>query len=266
MLNIAKIRSTTPGCEHHIHFNNAGASLPDQSVINAVTSYMNEEAILGGYELMEKHAVALESVYHSIAKMIGAQRNEIALFQSATAAWAAAFNAIDFSEGDEVLCSEVEYGSNYLNFLAKQQREGIVIRIVPSDEDGCLDIEKLEGMMNPKVKLIAITHVPTNGGLINPAAEIGAIAKKYNSLYLLDACQSIGQIPLDVENIDQLFLIYIPPIGFQIVNLSWKMVPEDLNYLKIINPYNWGWVQQLIIIYPWGKLPVGSESSFWQLD
>ena len=206
MLDINKIRSTTPGSNHHIHFNNAGASLPDQSVIDAITKYMNEEALIGGYELMVKHADALENIYHSIAKMIGANRNEIALFQSATAAWAAAFNAISFQPGDEVLCSEAEYGSNYLNFLRKQKTEGIVIKIVPSDADGCLDLERMEEMMNPKVKLIAITHVPSNGGLINPAEKVGVIAKKYNCLYLLDACQSVGQIPLEVKNIDCDFL------------------------------------------------------------
>ncbi len=206
MLDITKIRSSIPGCNHHIHFNNAGSSLPDQSVIDAITKYMNEEAIIGGYELMNKHADALEQTYHSIAKMIGAQRNEIALFQSATAAWAAVFNALSFKPGDEVLCSEAEYASNYLNFLRKQKKEGIVIKVVPSDEDGCLDPLLLEEMMNPKVKLIAITHVPSNGGLINPVSEVGAIAKKHNCLYLLDACQAVGQIPIDVKNIDCDFL------------------------------------------------------------
>ncbi len=206
MLNLSSIRATTPGCNHHIHFNNAGASLPDQSVLDTVNEYLSTESIVGGYELMAERHESLEKVYHSIAKMINASRNEIALFQSATAAWAGAFNALEFSEGDEILCSEVEYGSNYLNLLRKQKSSGINIRVVPSTPKGCLDVDRLEEMMNPNVKLIAITHVPTNGGLVNPAAEIGKIAKKHNCLYLLDACQSVGQMPIDVKVIGCDFL------------------------------------------------------------
>ena len=206
MLNIQAIREATSGCNNHIHFNNAGASLPTDETLRVVIQFLQEEAEMGGYEIMEKYAPELEAVYSSLAKMINASRDEIALFQSATNAWVAAFSAIPFKKGDIVLCSEVEYVSNYLNLLRYQKELGIIIKIVPSDENGLVDLEALEDLMNPQVKLIAITHIPTNGGLVNPAEAIGKIANAFNCLYLLDACQSAGQLPLDVNKIGCDFL------------------------------------------------------------
>ena len=81
-------------------------------------------------------------------------------------------------------------------------KKGVSIEVVPSGEDGniCLDI--LEGMIDEKVKLISATHVPTNSGLVNAVAEIGKIAKRNNILFLVDACQSVGQMPIDVDAIN----------------------------------------------------------------
>ncbi len=205
-LNIQKLRNETPGTKHVIHFNNAGASLMPQPVMDAVTEYYTHELKYGGYETMDKLGHRLEALHQNIAHLINCNKNEVAFATSATIAWNLAFHSIDFSEGDEVLVSVAEYVSNYLNLLQFEKQKGIKIKVVPNNEYGEVDVDALRKMINRNSKLIAITHVPTNGGLVNPAVEIGKVAKEKHVLYLLDACQSVGQLKIDVKEIGCDFL------------------------------------------------------------
>lgn len=205
-LDIQKLRKDTPGTKHVIHFNNAGASLMPQLVMDAVLEYYNHELKYGGYETMDKLGHRLEAVHQNIAHLINSSKTEIAFTTSATVAWNLAFHSIDFSEGDEVLVSVAEYVSNYLNLLQFEKLKGIKIKVIPNNEYGETDVDALRKMINRNTKLIAITHVPTNGGLVNPAIEIGKVAKEKHVLYLLDACQSLGQLKIDVKEIGCDFL------------------------------------------------------------
>src|SRR5262249_13381413 len=137
----------------------------------------------------------------SIGKLLNCGPDEIALFDSATRAWDMAFYGFRFAPGDRILTARAEYASNYLAFLQAAKTSGAVIEAVPSEADGTLSLEALERMVDGRVKLIAVTHVPTNGGLVNPAAAIGRIARARGIPYLLDACQSVGQMPIDVQAI-----------------------------------------------------------------
>ncbi|MGB5731257.1 MAG: aminotransferase class V-fold PLP-dependent enzyme [Acidimicrobiia bacterium] len=201
MIDVASARADTPGAAFVTHFNNAGASLPPRPVLDTVTDYLREESRYGGYEVAEAHAEELRSVYDSVAALVGADRSEIALTDSATRAWDSVFWAMTFHEGDRILTTTSEYASNVIAFLQAVQRTGVSVEIVPNRPTGEIDCDALDAMIDEHVRLIAINHVPTNSGLVNPAADVGGVARAHNVPYLLDACQSVGQMPIDVDEI-----------------------------------------------------------------
>ncbi len=198
---IKQIRAATRGTAYTKHFNNAGSSLPPDLVVDTVTSYLTEEATHGGYETEAKYGSQLEHVYTLIARLLNARPNEIAIVENASTAWHIAFNGIDFAKDDEVITSEMEYTSNMIGFLNLKKTHGIEIKVVPNDARGNFSMPAFEDLLTPRTKLIAITHIPSTAGNILPVEEIGKIARRHDILYLVDACQSAGQIPLDVEAI-----------------------------------------------------------------
>lgn len=201
MIDVARVRAETPGCRGVIHFNNAGAALQPQPVLDAVLGHLRLEAEIGGYEAADRAEAALERVYGSLARLVNAAPDEIALIENATRAWDMAFYSLRLGPGDRILTASAEYASNVIAFLQIAKRIGAEISVVPNDETGALSVQALERMIDSRVKLIAVTHVPTNGGLVNPAAAIGRVAARHGIPYLLDACQSLGQMPVDVAEI-----------------------------------------------------------------
>ncbi|MDQ2103113.1 aminotransferase class V-fold PLP-dependent enzyme [Azospirillum isscasi] len=215
-IDVARARAETPGTRHVAHFNNAGAALPPQPVLDAVTGHLALEAAIGGYEAADRADDRLEGVYGSVARLLACSREEVALAESATAAWGMAFNALaalpgeGFRPGDRILAARAEYAANLIPFLQTARRTGAVVEVIPSDETGQTSVEALEAMIaapgKGPVRLIAITHIPTNGGLVNPASAIGRVARRHGIPYLLDACQTVGQMPVDVEELGCDFL------------------------------------------------------------
>jgi len=199
--DVDKARRDTRGCEQLIHFNNAGASLPPVPVADALYEYLHEEEMRGGYETMARCADVLANFYSAAARLLNCTSSEIAFHDSATRAWSAAFYALDLQPGDCILAGCSEYGSNLVAFLHLARRRGVEIAWVPDDEHGQIDVTALEQRIDSRVRLICLTHIPSGGGLVNPAAAVGRVAKASNVPYLLDACQSLGQMPIDVEQI-----------------------------------------------------------------
>ncbi|MEV6447039.1 aminotransferase class V-fold PLP-dependent enzyme [Amycolatopsis sp. NPDC051716] len=199
--DVERARRETPGCAEVVHFNNAGAALPPAVVTDTVVEYLRHEALVGGYEAAAGAADRLDAVYASVARLLGAGTDDIALTDNATRSWQAVFYALPFGPGDRILTSRAEYASNAIAFLQVARRTGVVVEVIGDDESGQLDVEELSRRVDGDVKLIAVSHVPTQGGLVNPAEEIGAVAEAAGIPFLLDACQSAGQLDLDVTRL-----------------------------------------------------------------
>jgi selenocysteine lyase/cysteine desulfurase len=198
-VDIDAVRAQTPGCAGRIHLNNAGAGLLAQPTLDAMTAQLRREAEIGGYEAAAEAQDAVAATYDAIAGLVGGRSDEIALFDNATHAWNAAFYSVPLRSGDQILTGRAEYGSNVLAYWQAARRTGAEVIVVPNDEHGQLDVAALERLAGERTRLIGVSHVPTSGGLVQPAARIGRIARACGALYLLDATQSAGQFPVDVD-------------------------------------------------------------------
>ncbi len=207
-IDIEKVRADTPAADHRIHVNNAGASLPTEAVIRATVDYLETESRRGGYETATARAGDLDRVYRETARMLGCDEAELAFQQNATQAWWAAFNSVPLAPGDRILASSAEYVASGIA-LVQIAEQGIEVELIPDDEHGQTSVEALAELLDERVKLVCVTHVPTSGGLVNPIEAIGAAVRQGSAArYLVDACQSAGQLPLDVDAIGADFLSF----------------------------------------------------------
>jgi len=199
--DLAAVRADTPNCEKLLHFNNAGASLTPQPVYDAIIAHLELEQRIGAYEAEAAASETIEDFYDALAEMLCCDRDEIAYVENATRAWDMAFYSLPLEAGDQILTHSSEYASNYMAYLQQARRRGLKVDIVPSDQYGQIDVAALESMINERTRLISINHIPTQSGLVNPAEKVGEVASKHGIFYLLDACQAVGQMPIDVSRI-----------------------------------------------------------------
>lgn len=199
--DIARLRRETPGARQRIHLDNAGAALMPDRVVHALHAHIELETRLGGYVAQEKVQADLEKSYESTARLLGARPDEIAYLSSATDAWDRAFYSLRLNRGDKIITAFNEYCSNFVAFLHRAQKDGVSIIVIDRDDSSALDLKALEARIDQQVKLIAISHVPSSSGQINPVAAVGRIARAHGIPYLLDACQSVGQLPVNVDDI-----------------------------------------------------------------
>lgn len=204
---IEQLRAETPGCSRVNHLNNAGASLPPAPVLQTLLDYLNLEAHIGGYEAADQKAGEIAGFYAAVASMLHSKAQNIAFASSATDAFSRALSAISWKPGDVVLTTNHDYVSSQISFLALQKRFGIHLLRARDLPEGGVDVEDLERLLKTyHPRLVAVAHVPTNSGLVQPVEAIGNLCRGTDTLFLVDACQSAGQMPLDVNRIGCDFL------------------------------------------------------------
>ena len=199
-MNITKLRADTPGCANRVHLNNAGASLMPGPVVDAITAQLDLEASIGGYEAESESSTEIAAAYEDVAKLLGTSASNIAFSQHATASFVAALSAVRFSAGDVVLTTRNDYVSNQIQYLALADRFGVEVVRAPDAPEGGVDLGAIEGLIHRRrPRLVAVTHIPTSSGLVQDVMAIGAMCRAREILYLVDGCQSVGQMPVDVE-------------------------------------------------------------------
>lgn len=206
-LILSALRSETPGVEHRIHFNNAGAGLMPASVLRAITAHLELESRIGGYEAADAQREEIGQAYAHIARLINAQPHNIAVMENATVAFNTALSAFSFKDDDVLLTTRHDYVSNQIAFLNLTERFGVRVVRAPDGPEGGVDVQafaELAHRLRPRVA--TITHVPTNSGLVQPVEAIAASCRQMGVPVIVDACQSVGQMTVDVEAIDPDFL------------------------------------------------------------
>jgi len=201
-MTIDHMRNEASENKNDIYMNNAGASLRPPGVTDTIKAYLDFEDQVGGHRAAELKSSEIASVYSSIATLLNASVQEIALMESHTIAWHACLSAFDFIPGDEVIISRAEYISGLMAVMELRKKSGIVVHIIDYDEAGLIDLNQLEKFLSDKTRLVCLTHISTSNGQVHPVAEAGRlINNNSDAFYLLDACQSIGARVVDVKKI-----------------------------------------------------------------
>src|ERR1700720_4344345 len=195
-------REDTPGCANQIHFNNASAGLMPRGVLDAMVAHLNREANYGGYESADDAEAAVADAYANVAKLLGAQPRNIAVVENSTVAFFQALSAFDFKRGDVIVTTRNDYISNQLAYLSLARRHGVEVRRAADLASGGADPQSVRELLrDPRVRLLAVTWVPTNSGLVQPVEALGEVAEAAGVPYLVDGCQAVGQIPADVAKL-----------------------------------------------------------------
>lgn len=206
-MNIQRIRSETPGCAERVHLNNAGSALMPEPVVRAIHDHITLESRIGGYEAAAARQDAVQAAYQSVAGLVGTRPENIAFTENATASFMQALSSIPFVRDDVILTTRNDYASNQIQFLSLRARLGVQVLRAPDRIEGGVDVQALaELIRRHRPRLVCVTHVPTNSGLVQDVAAVGSVCRDEGVLYLVDACQSVGQMPVDVRELGCDFL------------------------------------------------------------
>jgi cysteine desulfurase / selenocysteine lyase len=201
VIDISATRALTPGAGQRVFLDSAGSSLPPEPVLTEVIGHLRREAEVGGYRAALERVEDVEVGHAVFAELLGCAPQEVAFTDSATRSWLTLFDAVPLTAGDRVLIGEVEYAANAVALLRRAEETGASVEVVPSDDTGAMSVQALTSLLDERVRLVSVVHVPTNSGLVNPAVELTAAAHTVGALVLLDACQSVGQLPVRMDEI-----------------------------------------------------------------
>ena len=206
-VDLTALRADTLGCEHRVHLNNAGASLMARPVVDAVIGHFELETRIGGYEAEAEARDRIDESRAFLATLLGTTGDRVAFMPHATAAFATALSSVDLAKGDVIATTRSDYVSNQIAYLSLQHRYGVEVVRAQDAPEGGVDLGDMEKIIHRRrPKLVAVTHAPSNSGLIQDVARVGAMCRAKDIIYAVDACQSVGQMPVDVEAIGCDFL------------------------------------------------------------
>lgn len=247
MINIEQVRADTPGCNKGIFFNSAGASLVTDQVAKTVQEYLGAEQLIGGYKLESVRQDQLNTFYSASAQLLNTKPHNVAFAYNSTFAYGQVLSSIGFEAGEVIITTDDDYVSNYLQFISLEKRYGIKIVRMANMPNGDLDLTNFEELIKKhKPRLVAVTHIPTSSGLIQDVIGVGQICKKYDTIYLVDACQSLGQLVVDVQEIGCDFLAATGrkflrgPRGTGLLYVSDRMLSIDKGPMQVdAHSANW---------------------------
>ena len=197
-----KWRRETPGTAERIHLNNAGAALMPQPVLDACKAHLDLEAKIGGYEASDRASDDVARVYQDVGHLIGANPENIAVTANATAGFIQAVSSFDLEPGDVIVTTRADYTSYQITFLSLAERLGVVVRHAEDLAEGGVDPDSVRELArDPRCRFVHVSWVPTHSGLIQDAERVGEVCEELDVPYLLDACQAVGQIPIDVAKL-----------------------------------------------------------------
>jgi selenocysteine lyase/cysteine desulfurase len=195
-------RADTPGCNSRIHLNNAGAGLMPAPVLRSIVAHLELEANIGGYEAADACTAPIERCYEDIAALLNAAPRNVAVVANATAGFIQALSTIDFKPGDAIVTSRCDYTSNQIQYLALKKRLGVSVLHAADLPEGGVDPDSVRKLVQQqRCRLVAISWIPTNSGLVQDVQSVGRVCREFEVPYLIDACQAAGQIPIDVTQL-----------------------------------------------------------------
>jgi selenocysteine lyase/cysteine desulfurase len=206
-LELDRVREDTPGAGVRVHLNNAGAGLMPRPVLEAVSAHLELEASIGGYEAADLRADAVQDVYAAFAELLATSTENVAVTENATASFASVLSAVPFRPGDRILTTRNDYVSNQIQYLSLAGRMGVEVVRAPDSPHGGVDVAAMSDQVRRlRPRLVAVTHVPTNSGLVQDVVGVGEVCRELDIPFLVDACQSVGQMPVSVEKLGCDFL------------------------------------------------------------
>lgn len=206
MLDMEKVlRDTVCGS---IYLNHASTSIPPLPVYEAVKNYYHTIMKYGATSAKGEKLVygQLEDTKRAVAGLLHADSEEIVLMPNGSMGISMVANGLPIEQGSNVLVDEMSFISNVAPFLRLRQQFGVEVRFIPGKLPGYIDLEALEHAIDEKTVMIAVTHCANSLGLLQPLEKIGEIAKKHRILYLVNASNTVGAVPINVKSVGCDFL------------------------------------------------------------